>query len=70
MYNQDMLDTLAVLSFVVGLANYQENLTQNDKDDIMKKLDEQTKDILIQLTAAIEEQNTMLKEILARLSDG
>ena len=70
MYNQDMLDTLAILSFVVGLANYQENLTQNDKDDIMKKLDEQTKDILIQLTAAIEEQNTMLKEILARLSDG
>ena len=70
MYNQDMLDTLAILSFVVGLANYQENLTQNDKDDIMKKLDEQTKDILIQLMAAVEEQNKMLKEILARLSDG
>lgn len=70
MYNQDMLDTLAILSFVVGLANYQENLTQNDKDDIMKKLDEQTKDILIQLMAAVEEQNKMLKEILARLDNG
>lgn len=70
MYNQDMLDTLSLLAFVIGLANYRENLSQSDKDDIMNKLDEQTKDILIELTTAIEEQNAMLKEILRRLDDG
>lgn len=64
---QDFLDALAMVSFLVGLANYDENLTQNDKDDIMNKLDQQTKSILIELQKSIEEQNEMLKEILERL---
>lgn len=46
MYNQDLLDAVSLLSFIVGVANYNENLTQNDKDDIMRRLDEQTADIL------------------------
>lgn len=64
---QDFLDAVAMVSFLVGLANYDENLTQNDKDDIMNKLDQQTKSILIELQKSIEEQNKMLKEILERL---
>lgn len=64
---QDFLDAVAMISFLVGLANYDENLTQNDKDDIMNKLDQQTKSILIELQKSIEEQNEMLKEILERL---
>ena len=69
-YNQDMLDTLSVLSFVMGIANYNENLTQNDKDDIMKRLDQQTKDILIEVQRSLEEQNDMLIEILRRMDNG
>ena len=64
---QDMLDAITMLSFVIGMANYEENLTQNDKDDIMKRLDEQTRDILEKVSEQLEEQNKMLREILSRL---
>lgn len=67
MYNQNLLDAIAMTSFLVGIANYNENLTQNDKDDIMKRLDQQTKDILIELQKSMDKQNSMLKEILRRL---
>ena len=61
---------LNMLSFVIGIMNYQENLTQNDKSDIMNRLDEQTKDILTKLQDEIETQNNMLREILNRLKGG
>lgn len=67
MYNQNFLDALTMTSFLVGIANYNENLTQNDKDDIMKRLDQQTKDILVKLQKSMDEQNEMLREILRRL---
>ena len=72
-YNQDMLDAIAIVSFLVGVANYNENLTQSDKDDIMKYLDRQTVEILKKLQDSIDEQNAMLKQILSKveeLSDG
>lgn len=69
-YNQDMLDTLTLVSFLVGVANYNENLTQSDKDDIMRHLDQQTMDILTRVETALEDQNKMLREILERLKSG
>lgn len=59
-FNDDFLDALAVVSFVIGLMNYEENLTQSDKDDIMKGLDEQTASILEKLEADLNAQNDML----------
>ena len=67
MYNQDFLNALQLVSFIVGVQNYKENLTQNDKDDIMNRLDQQTKDILTKVQSEIERQNDMLEEILERL---
>lgn len=67
MMNQDFLDALTFVSFVVGMANYSENLTQNDKDDIMKGLDQKTNEMLVRIEQDLEEQNTMLREILSRL---
>lgn len=69
-YNQDMLDALTLVSFLVGVANYNENLTQSDKDDIMRHLDQQTRDILTRVETALEDQNKMLREILERLKSG
>lgn len=66
-YNQDVLDAITLVSFLVGMANYNENLTQSDKDDIMNRLDQQTKNILLKVQESLGEQNTMLKEILSRL---
>lgn len=68
MYDQDLLDIIQIVSFVVGIQNYRENLTQNDKDDIMNHLDQQTKDILTEVKAELKRQNEMLEEILDRLN--
>lgn len=65
--NQDFLDALTFVSFVVGMANYNENLTQNDKDDLMRGLDQKTNEMLARIEQDLEEQNTMLREILSRL---
>lgn len=69
MYDQEsLINAVALISFLIGVANYNENLTQSDKDDIMQKLDEQTNGILIKVQEALEEQNKMLREILERTS--
>lgn len=67
--NQDFLDALTFVSFVVGMANYNENLTQNDKDDIMKGLDQKTNEMLARIEQDLEEQNIMLREILDTLGE-
>lgn len=64
-YNEDMLDAITLLSFVIGIANYGENLSQNDKDDMMQALDRKTNLLVERLEKDLEEQNMMLKEILA-----
>ena len=67
MYNKDFLDALSIVSFMVGIANYDENLSQSDKDDLMKSLDEKTNGMIARLEVRIEEQNAMLREILEKL---
>ena len=69
MYDRDFIDSIQIVSFIIGALNYKENLTQNDKDDIINRLDQQTKDILTKVNNALEEQNEMLREILGRLKD-
>ena len=69
MYDRDFIDAIQIVSFIIGVLNYKENLTQNDKDDILNRLDQQTKDILTKVNNALEEQNEMLREILGRLKD-
>lgn len=69
MYNsKDFYDAVALVSLIVGVANYNENLTQSDKDDIMNHLDQQTKDILERIEDDLEKQNAMLREILEKIS--
>ena len=49
----DLLDVLNILSFVIGLLNYDENLTQNDKQELLEEIH-----------AHLEEQDIKLEEIL------
>ena len=62
MNNEDFLDALTAASFILGLANYNENLTQNDKAEMMQGLDKQTAILLERLEEDLEKQNEMLKE--------
>ena len=67
--DENFMDALALASFAIGIANYEENLTQSDKDDLMGKLDEQTKDLLGQIHNEVEEQNRVLRDISKKLDE-
>lgn len=66
-FNKDFIDAISLISFMVGIANYDENLSQSDKDDLMKSLDEKTNEMLTRLEKDIDNQNEMIKDITNRL---
>lgn len=66
-FNKDFIDAISLISFMVGVANYDENLSQSDKDDLMKSLDEKTNEMLTCLEKDIDNQNEMIKDIINRL---
>lgn len=66
-YNQDFMDAVSLVSFIIGIANYNENLSQSDKDDMMHALDEKANVMLERLEADLEEQNELLRQILDKL---
>lgn len=66
-YNQDFMDAVSLVSFMIGIANYNENLSQSDKDDMMHALDEKANVMLERLEADLEEQNELLRQILDKL---
>lgn len=67
--NEDFLDVMACMGFAISLVNYQENLQQSDNDDIMRKLDDKTNQMIEQLENDLEKQNAMLVAILKRLEE-
>ena len=69
-YNEDLLDAVTLLSFMIGIANYGENLSQSDKDDMMQALDRKTNAMIERLENDMEEQNKLLNEILNILKEG
>lgn len=66
-FNKDFIDAISLISFMVGIANYDENLSQSDKDDLMKSLDEKTNEMLTRLEKDIDNQNEIIKDITNRL---
>ena len=60
----DLLDVLNILSFVIGLLNYNENLTQNDKQELLEEMDNQTTTLLEEIHAHLKEQDIKIEEIL------
>lgn len=62
-----VLDVLNVLSFLIGLMNLDENLTQGDKQDLMSAIDKQTSVILKEIHMHLEQQDKRLDELINRL---
>lgn len=60
----DLLDVLNILSFIIGILNYNENLTQNDKQDLLGQLNNQTKVLLNEIHSHLEEQDKKIDSIL------
>lgn len=67
LFNDDFLDALAVVGFVISIANYNENLSQSDKDDILEQFSQRADSMLQRLEDDLEEQNEMLRDILDRI---
>ena len=68
-YNNNFIDTLSVMSFVIGLMNYDENLSQSDKDDMIHQMNVKIQELLERLESDLEEQNKMLREIIQLLKE-
>lgn len=61
----ELLDVMNVLSFVISVMNYDENLTQSDKQDLSnefsKKMDKLLGDIHLHLNSQDEKINKILE---------
>ena len=65
--NLDFLDIINVVSFAIAIANYNENLNQTDKQELIHKLDKQTSELLSQLNAHLERQDENIDKLLTML---
>lgn len=59
----NLLDAMTVVGFMIGLANYDENITQSDLQDAMKN-------ILNGIHEHLEEQDNKIDDILNLLKEG
>ena len=67
--NLDFLDTISLLSFILGIINLQENLGQSDKQDLQRDLSEKSDVILAEIHQHLEEQDRLLNEIWSKLNE-
>ena len=61
------IDRIGILSFLIGVLNYDENLTQNDKQDLQKALYERTDKMLADIHGHLSVQDAKLNLILEAL---
>ena len=60
---------LNVVSLVIGLMNFQENLTQSDKQDIVNNFDKKTEFVLNEIHSHLEKQDKKIDEILLMIKE-
>ena len=62
--NDSMLDALTLLSFIISILNYQENLTQSDKQDLLDNINAVTSDAIVMIREHLNNQDKKIDEIL------
>ena len=63
----DFIDILSIASFVIGLINLDENLTQGDKQDLQQELADKAEGILAEIHMHLEEQDRKIDRIIEKL---
>ena len=61
------LDSIALISFIVGIMNYEENLTQSDKQDLQDQLNSKIDLLLKEIHSHLEEQDKKIDKIMEAL---
>lgn len=57
------------MSFLTGVANYDENLTQGDKQDLLHEVDEATEQAIQKVREHLAEQDNKIDRILEILKN-
>jgi c-di-GMP-related signal transduction protein len=64
---QNLLDSVSMVSFIIGLLNLNENLTQGDKQDLLEEFNNKAELLLNEIHGHLEIQDNKLDEIIKRL---
>ena len=62
-----MIDILSILSFCISVMNFDENLSQTDKQDLQKDLSDKMNIILKEIHQHLEEQDVKINQILEEI---
>ena len=62
------LDTISLISFIVGIQNLDMNITQEDMQNHTERLDMALRENVREIHAHLEKQDEKIDEILRRLS--
>lgn len=66
-FNDDMIGTLTYLGFIISLMNLDENLTQGDKQDLIKSLNDNASIMLYRIKNHLDKQDRKLDYIMEKL---
>ena len=61
------LDTINLISFMIGIMNLNENLTQGDKQDLLKTFSQEAERLLNEIHHHLQEQDEKIDIILEEL---
>ena len=62
-----MIDILSILSFCISVMNFDENLSQTDKQDLQKDLSDKMNIILKEIHEHLEKQDIKINQILEEI---
>lgn len=63
------LDIVSLISFMISMMNYNENLTQSDKQDLQKELANQAEAMLNEIHNHLQDQDKKINLILKKLEE-
>ena len=63
------LDTINLVSFLVGMMNLNENLTQGDKQELLETFSKKADDLLKEIHQHLQDQDIKIDKILKELSN-
>lgn len=63
------LDIISIMSFLIGVMNLDENISQSDMQDLQHQLADRTEDILYEMHGHLEEQDRKIDRILEVLHE-
>ena len=63
------LDMLAILSFAIGVANYEENMTQSDKQELLQEFNHRMETALMDIHDHLSVQDAKIDRILKSIKE-